>query len=185
MQYSLTDLFFYVTDFITTKKYPKWTEVHRIVEGAETAPFKQYFATWRDQGMSHSRLIRAANDNGKIRKTHNLKRIHNVASIKFTDSETNEGEEFDPSILHKLQKSGGRALGFMPDNGDGEVEMWRIENFELVPVDPETSGMFFGGDSYVIKYHYANKRGGQGYVIYYWQVKFRTLFAFFMLFDFC
>lgn len=50
--------------FISSKKYPLWTTVQRIVEGAETAPFKQYFATWRDQGMSHARLIRAANDDG-------------------------------------------------------------------------------------------------------------------------
>lgn len=58
----------------------------------------------------------------------------------------------------------------MPDNGDGSVEIWRIENFKLAPVDPELHGMFFGGDSYVLKYHYQNKRGGQGYIIYYWQV---------------
>lgn len=51
-------------DFISTKKYPVWTKVQRTVEGAESAPFKQYFATWRDQGMSHNRLIRAANDDG-------------------------------------------------------------------------------------------------------------------------
>lgn len=51
-------------EFISKKKYPIWTEVHRIVEGAETAPFKQYFATWRDQGLTHTRLIRAANDDG-------------------------------------------------------------------------------------------------------------------------
>lgn len=52
--------------FITSKKYPAWTKVERIVENSETAPFKQFFATWRDKGMTHSRLIRAANDEGKI-----------------------------------------------------------------------------------------------------------------------
>lgn len=56
-------------EFITKKKYPAWTQVQRIVEGAETAPFKQYFATWRDQGMLHTRLIRAANDDGIVVKT--------------------------------------------------------------------------------------------------------------------
>lgn len=64
-------------------------------------------------------------------------------------------------------------MGFMPDNGEGQAEIWRIENFAMVPIDPETEGMFFGGDSYVIKYHYVNKRGGQGYIIYYWQVCLR------------
>lgn len=53
-------------EFIKSKKYPTWTQVHRVVEGAESAPFKQYFLTWRDRGMTHSRLIRAANDAGKI-----------------------------------------------------------------------------------------------------------------------
>lgn len=43
--------------FLTTKKYPSWTKVSKIVEGAESAPFKQYFFTWRDLGASHSRLV--------------------------------------------------------------------------------------------------------------------------------
>ena len=51
----------------------------------------------------------------------------------------------------------------------GEAEVFRIENLELVPVPVENYGFFFGGDSYVIKYEYRNKRGGHGYVLYYWQ----------------
>lgn len=135
-------------NFLTTKKYPTWTQVHRIVEGAESTPFKQYFSTWRDRGMTHTRLIRAANDD---------------------DSDTSLDEEIDPSIFHKMKKSGGSAIGFMPDNGEGDVEVWRIENMELVPIDPENVGMFFGGDSYIVKYEYRNKRGGHGTVLYYWQ----------------
>ncbi|KAG4075921.1 hypothetical protein HA402_003747 [Bradysia odoriphaga] len=141
-------------DFIAKKNYPLWTGVQRIVEGAETAPFKQYFSRWRDDGSSHARLIRAANDE---------------------DSDSAEDIDFDPYVLHALKRSGGRAIGFMPDNGDGSVEIWRIENFNLVPVDPEMHGMFFGGDSYVLKYHYQNKRGGQGYIIYYWQGKHSSI----------
>jgi gelsolin len=136
--------------FLASKKYPAWTQVHRIVESAETAPFKQYFATWRDRGMTHSRLIRAANDED--------------------DSDMSDAE-VDIQVLKNLKKSGGRALGFMPDNGEGEAEVWRVENFELVPVAFNTRGFFFGGDSYVIKYEYKNKRGGHGFVIYYWQGK--------------
>lgn len=40
---------------------------------------------------------------------------------------------------------------------------------ELVPIPVENYGFFFGGDSYVVKYEYKNKRGGSGNVIYYWQ----------------
>lgn len=139
-------------EFIQTKKYPTWTPVHRVVEGTESAPFKQYFATWRDVGMSHTRLIRAANDND--------------ADGSFDDGD----DDFDPAVLHALKKSGGRALGFMPDNGEGDVEVWRIKDKDVVQVDPEVLGVFFGDSSYVVKYHYANKRGGEGDVIYYWQV---------------
>lgn len=99
--------------------------------------------------MQHTRLIRAANDN---------------------DSDSGLEEEIDTNVLRALKKSGGRALGFMPDNGEGDVEVWRIVGKEPVVVDPVSHGVFYGSSSYVIKYHYENKRGGEGYVIYYWQV---------------
>lgn len=82
--------------------------------------------------------------------------------------------DFDPRSLHagklrSLAKSGGKAFGFMPDDGSGTVEVFRVENFELAPVDPATYGMFFGGDSYVVKYTYG-KNGRENYIIYFWQV---------------
>ena len=78
--------------------------------------------------------------------------------------------EFNVSSLHRdklrlLLKQGGSAPGFCPDDGTGQKEIYRIENFELAPVDPQASGMFFGGDSYVIKYTYK-----EGSIIYFWQV---------------
>lgn len=134
-------------NFIQTKKYPSWTPVHRIVENAESAPFKQYFATWRDYGAQHTRLIRAAKD---------------------IDSDSGMEDEIDPSEIQQLKKSGGRALGFMPDNGDGDVEIWRIDN--NTPVSIGASGVLFGSKAYVLKYHY-KKGGEEGFVIYYWQGK--------------
>lgn len=35
-------------EFISKNKYPSWTQIHRIVEGAESVQFKQYFSTWRE-----------------------------------------------------------------------------------------------------------------------------------------
>lgn len=99
--------------------------------------------------MSHTRLIRAANDD---------------------DSDSVSDVEIQPATLNALKKSGGRALGFMPDNGEGDVEVWKIENSDLVPLDLNSYGVFLGANSYIVKYHYANKRGGEGFVIYYWQV---------------
>ena len=82
--------------------------------------------------------------------------------------------EFNVSSLHReklrlLLKQGGAAPGFYPDDGTGHKEIYRIENFELAPVDPKAHGMFFGGDSYVIKYTYT-RNGRQEYIIYFWQV---------------
>lgn len=118
--------------FIQSKNYPSWTQVQRVVEGAEPSAFKQYFQTWKSANEQYTRLIRSA------------------------------GEEKQPTRLE--QKSGGEAPEFMPDDGSGDVEIYRVEDFELVPVPTENYGKFFGGDSYVIKYSYGNK-----YIIYIWQ----------------
>lgn len=42
---------------LSAKNYPSWVHVTRILQGTEPAAFKQYFLTWRDLGMSHSRLV--------------------------------------------------------------------------------------------------------------------------------
>lgn len=119
--------------FLVNEHYPSWTQVQRIVEGAEPSIFQQYFQTWRLPSQQHSRLIRSTQE---------------------------EPEE------KLVVKSAGEAPEFMPDDGTGDVEIFRVENFELVPVDPENYGKFFGGDSYVIKYSYGNR-----YIIYMWQGK--------------
>lgn len=119
-------------NFLTAEHYPSWTQVVRVVEGAEPSIFQQYFQTWKGVGELHSRLIRS------------------------TDEEPRSKEEV---------KSAGEAPEYMPDDGSGEVEIFRVENFELVPVGEEAYGKFFGGDSYIVKYRYGSK-----YIIYIWQV---------------
>jgi len=44
-------------NFVSTKKYPSWVKVQRIVENAEPSVFRQYFQTWKGYGDLHSRLI--------------------------------------------------------------------------------------------------------------------------------
>ncbi len=56
----------------------------------------------------------------------------------------------------------------MPDDGSGTKEIYRVQDFDLVPIDSKTYGIFFGGDSYVIKYTY-NIGSKVGYIIYFWQ----------------
>ncbi|MPC88418.1 Gelsolin, cytoplasmic [Portunus trituberculatus] len=56
----------------------------------------------------------------------------------------------------------------MPDNGSGQIEIWRVEDFELQPVDESAKGFLFGGDSYVMKYTY-EVNGNERYILYFWQ----------------
>uniref|UniRef100_A0A903Z0F0 Gelsolin-like domain-containing protein n=1 Tax=Anopheles minimus TaxID=112268 RepID=A0A903Z0F0_9DIPT len=137
-------------EFITTKGYPAHTAVHRVVENGETTDFKQYFCSWRDKGMTHAQLIKTAMGNG---------------------DESDAEAEFDAETLHTFKKNGGRALGFMPDNGQGAAEIWRVQNYDLVPAEPDAFGMFFAGDSYIVRYEYTIKSGGHGYIVYFWQGK--------------
>lgn len=105
--------------------------------------------------MQHTRLIRAAKD---------------------IDNDSGVDEDIDPKELRSLKKSGGSALGFMPDNGEGDIKFWRFENNQPNPVEP--TGILLGSKAYVLKYHYKNRKDGEeGYVIYFWQVS--TIFAFF------
>ncbi|XP_068627197.1 actin depolymerising venom protein gelsolin 1-like [Battus philenor] len=47
---------------LSSKNYPSWVRVNRIPQNTEPAVFKQYFTTWRDAGMSHTRLVRSVKD---------------------------------------------------------------------------------------------------------------------------
>lgn len=96
--------------------------------------------------MQHTRLIRAAKD---------------------IDNDSGVDEDIDPNELRSLKKSGGSALGFMPDHGEGDIKFWRIDNNTPVPAEP--TGILLGSKAYVLKYHY-KKGGEEGYVIYFWQV---------------
>ncbi|XP_063233933.1 gelsolin, cytoplasmic isoform X2 [Bacillus rossius redtenbacheri] len=138
--------------FLASHNYPAWTKVQRIVEGAEPSAFKQYFKGWRE----------AADQVG-------LGRVYTLEQIAASMPEP----DFDPSCLHAgklrlLAKHCGHAFGFMPDDGSGEVQVWRVQDFELAPVEPRAHGFFFGGDSYVVKYSY-RKDNRDKYILYFWQ----------------
>ena len=53
-----------------------------------------------------------------------------------------------------------------------QVEIWRIEDFEMSPLERSLYGQFFGGDSYVILYTYlVNNK--ENWIIYFWQGQVR------------
>uniref|UniRef100_A0A2M3YY66 Putative actin regulatory gelsolin/villin family n=1 Tax=Anopheles braziliensis TaxID=58242 RepID=A0A2M3YY66_9DIPT len=55
-QQEKTQAFAKAQEFIGSKKYPAWTPVERLVQNAETAPFKHFFQTWRTGGGA-ARLV--------------------------------------------------------------------------------------------------------------------------------
>ncbi|KAM8706914.1 hypothetical protein ACLKA7_011075 [Drosophila subpalustris] len=150
-----TDAMAKAQEFLRTKKYPAWTQIHRIVEGAESAPFKQYFATWRDAGMAHTRLIRSA--------------------LHMGSDESLDVDEID-AVVHKLKRSGGRAIGFMPDHGQNTIDeitqyVSKADSDEVlknsVPFEEQLPLLGFG--SYVLTYKYEANNGDSGTIVYVWQ----------------
>ncbi|XP_037630867.1 advillin [Sebastes umbrosus] len=136
-------------EFIKAKNYPITTNVETVNDGAESALFKQLFQRWtvKDQTQGLGKV----NTRGK------------VAHITQ--------EKFDASLMHVMPAVAAQER--MVDNGSGQVEVWRIENLELVPVDPEWYGYFYGGDCYLILYTYLvnNKKC---YLLYIWQGRHAT-----------
>ncbi|XP_073253861.1 gelsolin, cytoplasmic-like [Porites lutea] len=132
-------------EFISKKGYPQWTQVTRVVEGGETPIFKQFFSGWRDEGEQVGL--------GKVFRQGHLAKQSN--------------EKFDASQLHDREKPKHKTE-ILPDDGTGDVEIWRVEERDLIPWEQNLHGMFFSGDSYVIKYNYtANWK--RRIIIYFWQ----------------
>ncbi|CAG5982213.1 unnamed protein product [Menidia menidia] len=131
-------------DFIKAKNYPITTNVETVNDGAESALFKQLFQKWivRDQ-------------------TQGLGKVHTRGKIAHVTQ-----EKFEASLMHMMPEVAAQER--MVDNGTGQVEVWRIENLELVPVEPEWYGYFYGGDCYLILYTYlVNSK--KCYLLYIWQ----------------
>ncbi|XP_026204024.1 advillin [Anabas testudineus] len=136
-------------DFIKTNNYPITTNVETVNDGAESALFKQLFQRWTVKDQTQG--LGKANTRGK------------VAHITQ--------EKFDASLMHMMPDVAAQER--MVDNGTGQVEVWRIENLELVPVDPQWYGYFYGGDCYLILYTYlANSK--KCYLLYIWQGRHAT-----------
>lgn len=130
-------------EFVKTKNYPPSTNIELVNDGAESALFKQLFQKWtvKDQTQGLGKV----NTRGK------------VAHITQ--------EKFDASLLHVMPEVAAQER--MVDNGSGEIEMFRIENLELAPVDPKMHGYFYGGDCYLLLYTYlVNSK--QCYLLYMW-----------------
>lgn len=129
------------TAYLARNGYPPNTPIERVSEGAESAQFKAEFYQW-DPPKPISFAPRPA------------------TGIAQAKAETH----IDVGELLRNRPVEDHVL----DDGSGKLEIWRVEDFKRVPVDPRFYGQFFGGDSYVILYTYMKNRIEE-YVIYFWQ----------------
>ncbi|XP_062323282.1 advillin [Osmerus eperlanus] len=131
-------------DFIKLRNYPITTNIETVNDGAESALFKQLFQSWSVKDL-----------------TVGLGRAHTVGKVAHVKQ-----ENFDATRMHIMPQVAAQER--MVDDGSGQVEVWRIEDLELVPVDPKGYGYFYGGDCYLVLYTYeVNNR--KNYLLYMWQ----------------
>uniref|UniRef100_A0A8C4QBH9 Villin 1 n=1 Tax=Eptatretus burgeri TaxID=7764 RepID=A0A8C4QBH9_EPTBU len=130
--------------FIKAKNYPASTMVETMADGAESAVFKQLFQKWMVKD-----------------ETSGFGRSYSVGSIAKV-----EQVKFDTKSLHAQPSLAAEYR--MVDDGSGKVEIWRIEDLELQPVDKRHFGQFYGGDCYLILYTYS-RNNKPSYILYIWQ----------------
>ncbi|MGH0172719.1 UNVERIFIED_CONTAM: hypothetical protein FKN15_007106, partial [Acipenser sinensis] len=136
-------------EFIKLKGYPRTTNVETVNDEAESALFKQLFQKWtvKDQAAG-------------LGKTYNVGKVAKISQ-----------EKFDASLMHSKPEVAAQER--MVDDGAGKAEVWRIENLELVLVEPEQHGFFYGGDCYLVLYTYEVNRK-KHYLLYIWQGRHAT-----------
>ncbi|NXK47472.1 VILI protein, partial [Chauna torquata] len=130
--------------FIKAKNYPASTSVETENDGSESAVFRQLFQKWTVPSQTSG-----------LGKTHTVGKVAKVEQVKF-----------DATTLHAKPQMAAQQK--MVDDGSGEVEVWRVENQELVPVDKRWLGHFYGGDCYLVLYtYYVGPKVNR--IIYIWQ----------------
>ncbi|NXL14640.1 VILI protein, partial [Setophaga kirtlandii] len=130
--------------FIKAKNYPNSTSVETENDGSESTVFRQLFQKWT-----------VPNQSSGLGKTHTVGKVAKVEQVKF-----------DATTLHAKPQVAAQQK--MVDDGSGEVEVWRVENNELVPVEKKWLGHFYGGDCYLVLYtYYVGPKVNR--IIYIWQ----------------
>jgi advillin len=116
---------------------PMSTAIERVSEGNETGSFKAEFHVWEPPMKLH---VNTSNVAGRP--------VEVAADVG--------------SLLNRRA-----ADEAMVDDGSGTVQLWVIQNFQKVEVNPANYGEFFVGDSYILLYSYKKGRSDE-YIIYFW-----------------
>ncbi|CAG4969852.1 unnamed protein product [Colias eurytheme] len=134
-----------VLKYLDVKNYPAWVNVTRVSEGSENSNFKQYFHNWQTIVTSSVRALVSEFDVG------------------YFSSDADE-----PENVAKFIGKSAAARGYMPDDGSGEMTVFRIgeepeDITELISKTP----ILYQNDVYVIQYKY-DSDGKDAYILYTW-----------------
>ncbi|XP_060516326.1 gelsolin-like [Cylas formicarius] len=105
--------------FLVEHKHPKWTNVQRIVQGAEPVAFTQYFRTWQGTGELRHRLVRSASSDWEPRLYHMYKK---TPGSKFIIEEVHNFNQEDLNVDDVLFMDVGRQIFIWIGNNADEEE---------------------------------------------------------------
>jgi len=130
--------------YIQAKGYGKNVQLEVVNDGSESALFRSCFKGWKDAFA--------------ITTTSKQTPKSNVAKVEVV--------KFDVQSMHKKPQVAAQTR--MVDDGSGQVDVFRVEQNSLVPVEEGQRGKFYGGDCYIVFYTYMV---GEipNYIIYIWQ----------------
>jgi len=146
------------TDYCTQAARPAGTRVTKVMEGAEPTLFKSNFATWNAPASRKSFTVRSGGNVAKAAQGKSATEL--VSSLSGAIDAHESAEERELAAMMGAQEG-------------GTTEVWRIEGFEAVAVDPSLYGRFYAGDSYIVQYSFLSG-SKQEYVLYFWLGKEST-----------
>ena len=165
----------------TSNTMTKSTPIVNVESGSEPPMFTQYFPGWDHSYLQKLKFVDvqsklAAEKASKEQKEEapldpTTEYAKNVFSRNVSQSDAEKVSRSAESYYEKMHgsgKGGSKKVDIdynalhqttsqseaLVDDGTGKVLVWRIENFEKVPVDDSMHGQFFDGDSYIVLYSY-------------------------------
>lgn len=130
-------------EFVSSQKRPKYTRIIRVIQGFETHSFKSNFGSW----PLGSGIPGSEDGRGKVAALLKQQGVDVKGILKATPAK----EEIPPLL-----------------EGNGKLEVWRVNNNTKTPVLKEEVGKFYGGDCYVILYTYHSGERKEDYYLCFW-----------------
>lgn len=165
----------------TSNIMTKSTPIMYVESGSEPPMFTQYFPGWDHSYLEKHKFLdiqeklakeKASDHEDESPLDPSIDFAKKVFSERVTEGDAQAVSNSTMAYYEKMYGSGkgGSKKMFeidykalytinsekesLVDDGTGKVKIWRIENFEKVPVPESMYGQFYDGDSYIILYTY-------------------------------